>query len=287
MGRMMFELRNYRRAASRRLRVTFSTAGAAAALLLLTGTARADLALETETARLLPQGRFELSMAAEWQTSSQGQEFALPLALSVGVLDRMELLVEPVPFTSIQPNSGKPANGLGDTEVTLQYLLLDEQTYLPAVAAAFEVKIPTARNLQIGTKEFDYRVYAIASKRVGDFDLHVNVGYTFVGEPQGVRTKDPIDAAFAVEWFINPKYDLFAEVTYVASSLASGAGGGGETPDLGGAVSEVLTAEVGGEEIVGSAGVRYHVTSDFDVFGSFSYDNKDEKLFRLGASWRF
>jgi hypothetical protein len=247
----------------------------------LTSSARGDLAIETETARLLPQGHFQFSAAAEFQTSSEGQEYALPLALEYGILDRLEVLFEPVPVTSIQPKHASSATGIGDTELTVTYLALRERNTIPAIALAGEIKIPTARNSQIGSKEFDYRVYGIVSKRFGDVDLHFNVGYNIVGAPSGVSTKNPIDLAVAAEWLVDKRFDLFGEITYIGASLRGG--GAGEVPDAG---SAGLTHEISGEETVGSLGIRYHVNSDVDVFGSISYDNNDAILFRTGFSWR-
>jgi hypothetical protein len=250
----------------------------------------------------VPTGHFELSAAYEYQNSSQGQESDVPLAISWGVFDRFELLIEPVPYTRIRPSGGSAVAGLGDTEVTAQYLLLPEKSWMPAIAPAFEVKVPTAHQLQIGTRQADYRLYLIASKRIGDFDLHGNIGYTFVGEPSGVKTRNPIDLEFAIEWFIHPKFDLFAEVNYTSSSLrgggggesGAGAGGGGgeggaaDTSDLGGSAggANILTAEIAGEELIGTVGARYHITPAWDIFSSVSYDNQDATLLRFGITWR-
>src|SRR5258706_6281816 len=91
------------------------------------GRAGADLALETESARLLPPGKWELSAAFEFQTASDGKEYATPLAIAVGLMERMELLIEPVPYVKIAPSDESGAHGVGDTEITLQYLLVKEQ----------------------------------------------------------------------------------------------------------------------------------------------------------------
>jgi len=80
---------------------------------------RADLALETETARLLPPGRWELSAAYEFQTASDGKEYATPLSIAVGLMDRMELLVEPVPYTKIAPSDESGASGVGDPALSI------------------------------------------------------------------------------------------------------------------------------------------------------------------------
>lgn len=257
--------------------------------------ARADLALETETARLLPAGHVDLSAAFEFQTSRDGREYAAPLALEFGIFDRLELLIEPVAITSIQPKSGPSATGLGDTEVTLTFLAVKEQPFLPALAFAGEVKFPTARNLQIGSREFDYRVYAVVSKRLDDVDLHFNLGYNIITAPPGLRSRNPIDLELAAEWFFHPRFDLLAEVTYVGSSLRGTIAG--EIPAAaitsrlalptsskgGGAI----TPELAGREIVGTVGIRSHITRNLDLFGTFSYDNNDAKLFRTGITLKY
>ena len=271
---------------------TFQFIIALVAIAWIPAAAKADLSLETETARPVKPGHFELGTAFEFQNSPNGEEYALPAAFEFGVVDRLEMLIEPVPFTSVRPPGGPRVSGLGDTEITLSYLAFREQPYIPAIAVAGEIKIPTARNLTLGDRRVDYRVYVVASKRIGDFDVHANLGYNIIGEPAHVKTKNPIDAEFAVEWFVHPKFDLFAEVTYVGSSLKSSGSGettaaAGDGGDGGTTTSTQVTAEVAGEEIVYTAGLRYHLTDHVDVFGSFSYDNLSDRLYRTGITWKF
>jgi len=248
---------------------------------------RADLAMETETARLLEPGQFQIGTAFEFQTSRDGREYAMPMALEVGVFQRVELLIEPVAVTSIRPKGGESATDIGDLEVTVTGLVIKEQKFIPAVALAGEVKFPTSGNRQIGSGEFDYRLYAVASKRLGDFDVHVNLGYNIVGPPPGVETKNPIDVEAGVEWFVHPRFDLFAEINYIGSSIGSGKGEGGKvTPDEttdGGAG----TPEISAAETIGTIGTRFHASRNVDIFGSFSYDNNDAKLFRTGITFKY
>ena len=87
--------------------------------LLFCQRASADLSLETESARILAPGKVEVSAAAEFQTSnSNGDEFALPLAIEIGVLPRLEILIEPVALVIINPENGEKTDGIGDTEIT-------------------------------------------------------------------------------------------------------------------------------------------------------------------------
>lgn len=254
--------------------------------------AHADLAIETETARLPPKGSISVGAAFEFQTdANHGHEYASPLAVEYGISNRLEALIEPVPYTSIRPRGVSGATGFGDIEGTLTYLLRSETRSRPAFAVAGEIKVPTARNIQIGTGKLDYRLYAVASKRVGSVDLHANLGYNIIGAPSGVKTRNPLDVEVAAEWFINRKFDLFAEATYVGSSftaLGGTAASAASTPQAGdGGDGPGVAPDVAGKEVVGSVGIRTHLSSRTDLFGSFSYDNRHAKLFRTGVSLKF
>ena len=254
-------------------------------LLIAAGSnAHGDLAMETETARVLRPGSIELGTAFEFQTSPAGEEYALPMAIEFGVLPHLEALIEPVPFTSIRPKGETAATDVGDLETTLTYLGVEEKQYIPALAIAGEVKFPTAGNSQIGSGEYDYRVYAIASKRFGPVDVHANFGYNIVGSPPGVSTRNPIDVEVGAEWFVHPKFDLFGEINYVGASTSSENGVEGGVPAGG---ESTVTPEIAAEELVGSVGVRAHAARHVDVFGSFSYDNNDAKLFRTGVTVKY
>ena len=175
---------------------------------------RADLSLETETARLLAPGKFEFSTALEIQHSRTGQEFAVPMALEIGLFKRLELLIEPVVFTAIVPSSkAEPkATGIGDIETTLTFLVLEEKAWLPAMAVAAEIKIPTARDQVIGTGETDYTGYFILSKRIGKLDISGNLAYTVLGKPKGITLHNIYSWAVSLDYQLTEKFDLLAEV---------------------------------------------------------------------------
>jgi hypothetical protein len=264
---------------------SFSRCFVIAVLLIAAGSnAYSDLAMETETARVLQPGRIEVGTAFEFQTSPAGEEYALPMALEFGVFPHLEALIEPVPFTSIRPKGETAATGVGDLETTLTYLGVEEKQYIPALAIAGEIKFPTAGNRQIGSGEYDYRIYAIASKRLGPVDVHANFGYNIIGSPPGVSTRNPIDVEAGAEWFVHPKFDLFGEINYVGSSASSESSAEAGVPVAG---ESTVTPEIAAEELVGSVGVRAHAGRHVDVFGSFSYDNNDAKLFRTGVTIKY
>ena len=48
------------------------------------------------------------------------------MAVEYGITNRLELLLEPVPYTAIRPKAGAHATGGGDLEATATYLVRRE-----------------------------------------------------------------------------------------------------------------------------------------------------------------
>src|SRR5437763_1345774 len=195
------------------------------AALFIAASALASEPLETETARLLPKQMFKIEAVAELQTSADGRERAFPLAVEYGLTDRVELTVEPVFGTRIQPRGIAPVSGAGDLEVTLTYLLLPERGAAPALALAGEIKLPTSHNPLIGTGKTDYTAYAIATKQFDRLAIHANLGYTVIGRPAGTKLRNIIDYALAEELHLTPRFDIVGEL--IGNTSSTGENGEG------------------------------------------------------------
>jgi len=237
------------------------------------------LPLETESARIMPAGTLKVESAFEWQTSSGGKEIGLPLAIEYAFLDDFELQVEPVFYTAILPKVGTKSEGVGDLEATATARFLREKGLVPNMALAAEVKFPTARNLAIGTREYDYTGYLIVSKRFFEkLDLHLNAGYTFVGSPPGTKLTNTFDYAAALDFHATDKLDLLTELLGNTASAP-------ELPD--GSEQTGLTAEASGGELVGLIGARYQVLPGFYPSLGVTYDNQAAVMIRAGLTWKF
>ncbi len=232
--------------------------------------------LETEEAILIHAKTFVVNTTYEYQTSADGQESALPLAFAYGISNRVEFAVEPVPFTKISPAKGSGANGAGDIEATLTWNFIPESKSVPAFAIAGEVKLPTAKNFLIGTGQTDYTFYLIATKNMGKFETHLNVGYAIIGQPPGIELNNIFNFAAAIEFHANPKLDLVTEVVGNTSSEAQSASFGTENP---------ASPELSGGEIVGMVGTRYYFNPNFLFAFGITYDNNSAILFRPGLTY--
>jgi hypothetical protein len=256
------------------MKLSISLAAIAA---LLPFALRAQQPLETETARLPRHGAYLVSLTYEAQTSAEGTESALPFAVEYGVTDRLAFLIEPVFYTSIRPKPGhgRSATGAGDLEATLQYLMKTEGPTIPALALAAEVKFPTAKDPLIGTRRTDFTPYLIASKRFGQYDVHGNIGYSFVGKPPGVAVQNTVNFALGLEDHVTPRFHLLAEALETTAALAGE--GGGE--------ASLTSPEIAGSETVGMLGVRYLARTGLWLSFGVTYDNTKAVLFRPGLTF--
>ena len=234
--------------------------------------------LETETARLPARGSWEVGGNYEYQKSSDGRESAFPWAIQYGLRDTWELLVEPVASTAIRSAGASRVSGSGDLEITLTHLFRkDSGSRWPALAWAAEVKVPTGKKPLIGTGEYDYTGYLIASKRFGKFDLHANLSYTMIGNPPGANLEDVFGVAVGTVYRPNPNYEVFGEV------LATSASGGGEQNTSAGAI----VPEAAGGETVVTVGAGRFFRSNLLGFISIGTDNNAAHQARVGFTISF
>jgi hypothetical protein len=238
--------------------------------------------LETEESKPLLPGQFALGTGLEFQTSREGYETALPLAIEYGISHKVTLLVEPVGFTSIRPATGSSAKGIGDLEITLFYQIVSEKKYLPSISISGEIKIPTAQNSMIGTGEIDYTPFLILSKTTGKFFTSINLSYTFLGKPEGVSVNNLFNYAIGTIYNVSPRSIIFAEFYGNTSAF------GGEAPEGGIPTDPNLnTTELSGGENVGSIGYGYYLKKELILSFGVSYDNNNAFLFRPGIEWKF
>jgi hypothetical protein len=250
-------------------------AGVGAGILLSISPALAQI-LETETARPVGKGVFEIGSNFEYQVSSEGHEVALPFAVEYGFTDRLELLVEPVAYTAIRPKVGTRATGSGDLETTLTYLMRRETSGAPAVALAGEVKFPITNNRLIGTGRTDYAGYLIGSKRFGRLDTHADIGYTIVGRSAGALVKNIWNFAFGWERGLGSSSELYGE--FLANTAATA------TPES--TTPGTTTPEAPSGEFVASLGLARYVIPNLRLSLGLSIDNNSAVLFRPGFTIR-
>ena len=232
------------------------------AFLLYATPARADLVLETETARLGKQGEGTLGNGIQYEHAKDGDTVFSLTALEYAPTDRFEILFEPSFYERQFPKDGAAFGGIGDTELTLSYLTYGESTYIPAIVLAGKVKAPTGKSPQIGTGKFDYTGYIILGKAIGGVDFNANLAYETFGNSAGEHPRDQFIYALSADYQFAPRFTGFLEF------FANTAPQSGER----------------GTSSVAIAG-EYQLTDHTNVFLSVGDDTDNTKIVKSGLNF--
>jgi len=119
------------------------------------------------------------------QFGSENRLYTLGVDLRYGLITNLDFEVEfPYLFADL-PNDRE--NSLGDLHLKGKVRFLKGREANPlSIAGMLDVKFPSAsRDKGFGTGEADVGLIGIASKEFFPLTVHLNVGYTFVGNPPG------------------------------------------------------------------------------------------------------
>ena len=200
------------------------------------------LNLKMEEARTLNQGKFKLSLSSTsvskdykgtssgniWEVNSDAEFFRTVLSLSYGLTDRLETGLQ-VPFLGWDGNLGvrhqainwfaekNIDSGLSDIIINLKYAWLKEKNSPWGLSSNLLVKIPSGdKGNYLGDGETEYGFNNILSYYARRFNIHLNLGYTFLGEMDCFAEKVKLDDIFSYGLALNiPLPKNFALVAQV------------------------------------------------------------------------
>ncbi len=173
------------------------------------GIAHAGRPLVIDDADPADPGQGEVEAGVGYVQESECKHWDFPFGLSYGVIPTVEVGVgfglQRERRTEMREELGGEEcvgeEGVGDLGVGAKWQFLGESTWCPRQALAPSVKFPTADEDEgLGSGETDYDVTWIASKAVTDaVGIHVNIGYTWIGSPQGEDGDDVVHYGVALD----------------------------------------------------------------------------------------
>ena len=167
--------------------------------------------LSTDDAGTVEKGEFQLEFDFDaTRQDNHDREYSPSLTLTYGLLERMDLGIGSGYFF-VHPKEGKKENGLADTELKVKYRLIDEKDWEPAFAITGTLKIPTASESKgLGTGKTDFGINTILTKNLSErLVLHLNLGYTFIGEH---HVGNELNYSLAAQFILTKKWALVGEV---------------------------------------------------------------------------
>ncbi len=93
-------------------------------------------------------------------------------------------------------------SGIGDIYFYGEYLLVNQRWGFPSLSLIFQVKVPTATQLNLfSSGEWDYGSGLAIRKRFGAYTLFTDVNYLKLGDPQEINYSDPFSFGFGIGRF--------------------------------------------------------------------------------------
>jgi len=183
-------------------------------LFLFTSYALAARPLTTDDAYTVEKGKVQVETGFDFaRQDNHDREFSPSVTLTYGLLERMDVEVGSA-YLFVNPAEGEKENGLGDTALKIKYRLVDQKDWVPSFAISGTLKIPTASESKgLGSGKTDININTVFTWNVSKkWQLHVNLGYTFIGES---RAKDEFNYSLAGQFAVSDKWALVGEVVGV------------------------------------------------------------------------
>ncbi|GAG00741.1 unnamed protein product, partial [marine sediment metagenome] len=132
--------------------------------------------------------------------------------LKCGLLENWDIGIE-FPYQFIDVTEGSDVDGIGDMVVSSKYRFLDETQGFPALSLSFAIKTDTGNEDKgLGSGDLDYTITAILTKELNKIVGHLNLGYIYVGAPEG-QDDDVFSYALALEYPVDDRLNFVGELS--------------------------------------------------------------------------
>lgn len=148
-----------------------------------------------EDAYVIPKGEIGVEGGVTFNERKEGKgRFGFQPQIIYGAFENMQLEIMTGFVT--EPTTVVGDDKSGDLSVGVLYNLNTETINLPAFAVRAEVGFPTGVN----SKGVDTELTGVMTRSFGRWRTHVNVGYTFLGSPQGQERSGTYRVVAAVSY---------------------------------------------------------------------------------------
>jgi hypothetical protein len=208
----------------------------------------------TEDAGVAGKGVVQLEASWDYLSWKGGDvDNAFLLVPIYGLTEKLEMSLE-IPYLLHNPDTGSHVDGIGDLNVVGKYLIFEEKEMWPAFAFKGAIKTNSGSPSKgLGTGDLDYSLVAVASKSLGQFTLHTNFGYTFVGDNGDTGIRNTCLYGLAADYAMTEAFHLVSEIA------------GNRNPDR----------TVGADPITGLIGAYYKISEKVTVDGGMRFGFND------------
>jgi cobalt/nickel transport protein len=170
--------------------------------------------LSTDDAWTVEKGEFQFEAGFDAiRQDNHDREYSPSLTLIYGLLGRMDFGIGSG-YIFFHSKEDKKENGIADVELKLKYRWIDEKDWRPAFAMTGTFKLPTASQSRgLGSGQTDFGINTILTKNLSKkLVLHLNLGYTFIGED---HVDNELNYSMAAQFILTEKWALVGELVGV------------------------------------------------------------------------
>ncbi len=169
--------------------------------------------LVTEDAVVAGKGITQLEMGIDYtKAGNRGEGMTLLLSPIHGVAEDTEFSLK-VPYIIAKPYDPSKVDGWGDTSFIMKHLLVAEDEKTPAFLIRMALKLPTGdKDKGLGTGDTNVGFLGALTKDFNPATIHLNIGYTFVGDQNTGRYNNEVNYGIAGEYGIGKKFRVVGEI---------------------------------------------------------------------------
>lgn len=169
--------------------------------------------LVTEDAAVAGKGVTQLELGVDYtKTGNKVEGTTVLLSPINGITEDTEFSLK-VPYIIAKPYDPSKVDGWGDTSFIMKHLLVAADENTPAFLIKMALKIPTGdKDKGLGTGETNLGFLGVLTKEFNRAALHLNIGYTFVGNQNKGRDNNEVNYGIAGEYGAGKKVRVVGEV---------------------------------------------------------------------------
>jgi len=177
--------------------------------------------LTTDDCPVIDQGKFQIESGVSAYSYNSADNTSFLNTLTYGLLPNAQLAVD-VPYTQITGAGGK-LSGLSDVNIKskIQFLSADDHPF--GVSFVLGSKLNNGDSSQgLGTGQIDLFANSIITRATNFGAIHLNLGYTSLGQPSNSPRLSQLNYGVAMEYNLPAGSKLLSEISGAAIQNADG-----------------------------------------------------------------
>ncbi|MBI3598161.1 MAG: transporter [Nitrospirae bacterium] len=173
--------------------------------------------LVTESAIPIDKESYRVDGEVRFDKAST-QITTLSTSLRYGLINNLEIAAT-LPYLFANNDTGS-RNQFGDVLLAAKVRFIKGREANPlSIGGSMQVKVPFEGQSSLTTGEADVGFFALATKEIAPYEAHLNLGYTFIGNPPGADLPDRFNYALGLDYKeFRPNLSLMGELFGTANT---------------------------------------------------------------------